>query len=94
MPRRIPVFRPRRPKPDRHRPTAAQRGYCSAAWRRLRLAVIARDGGICQLCGKLVQESPHIDHIIPKARGGQDILSNLRLLHASCHSRRTATTGE
>lgn len=96
MPRRTPTFRPRRRGPDRSRPTAAARGYCTAVWQRLRLAVIARDGGICQLCYRLVQgdhRDAHIDHIVPKAAGGRDELSNLRLLHASCHSRRTAAYG-
>ena len=92
MPRRIPTFRPRR-RPETPRPNAAQRGYCSAAWRRTRLAVIARDGGVCQLCGELVQGSDrdaHIDHILEKADGGTDAITNLRLVHRSCHSRRHA----
>ncbi len=92
MPKRIPSFRPRR-MPQVKRPTAAARGYCSAAWRRTRLAVIARDGGVCQLCGKLVQgddREAHIDHIVEKAAGGDDSMSNLRLVHRSCHSRRHA----
>jgi 5-methylcytosine-specific restriction protein A len=93
MPRRVPTFRPRR-MPTKPRPTAAARGYCSAAWRRIRLAVIARDGGICQLCHKLVQgddRDAHVDHIVEKADGGTDELSNLRLVHRSCHSRRHAS---
>jgi len=92
MPRRIPTFRPRRRLADR-RPSSAQRGYGTAAWQRTRLAVIARDGGICQLCGGLVQggdRDAHIDHIREKADGGGDELENLRLVHRSCHSRRHA----
>ena len=93
MPRRIPTYRP----PNRakvagaaDRPTAAARGYCSAAWRRTRLAVIARDQGVCQLCGMLViGESGDVDHIVEKAKGGTDALSNLRLCHKACHSKRT-----
>lgn len=93
MPRRIPSFRPRR-MPQRTRPTAAERGYCTAAWQRTRLAVIARDGGICQLCGLLVQgndREAHIDHIKEKAEGGDDSMSNLRLVHRHCHSKRHAS---
>jgi 5-methylcytosine-specific restriction protein A len=91
VPRRIPTFRPKRAadKLKADRPTAAARGYCSAAWRRTRLAVIARDQGICQLCGLLVTGEGDIDHIVEKARGGTDALSNLRLCHKSCHSKRT-----
>ena len=80
--------------PTKARPTAAARGYCSAAWRRTRLAVIARDGGVCQLCGLLVQgddREAHIDHIVEKAAGGGEELSNLRLVHRSCHSKRHAS---
>jgi 5-methylcytosine-specific restriction protein A len=92
VPKRIPTYRPARPAlRSQERPTAAARGYCSAAWRRTRLAVIARDQGICQLCGMLiVGESGDIDHIVEKAKGGTDSLSNLRLLHKACHSKRTA----
>ena len=55
--------------------------------------MIARDGGVCQLCGLLVQgddREAHIDHIVEKAAGGGDELSNLRLVHRSCHSKRHA----
>jgi 5-methylcytosine-specific restriction endonuclease McrA len=95
VPRRIPTYRPsyRSPAQGDDRPTAAARGYCSAAWRRTRLAVIARDQGICQICGELVVGEPgDIDHIVEKAKGGTDAMSNLRLLHKRCHSRRTATS--
>lgn len=52
--------------------------------------MIARDGGQCQLCGRLVAEKAQIDHIREKALGGSDSLSNLRLLCLPCHSRRHA----
>jgi len=92
VPKRIPTYRPdRSPARGQERPTAAARGYCSAAWRRTRLAVIARDMGICQLCGLLVTgESGDIDHIVEKSKNGTDALSNLRLCHKACHSKRTA----
>lgn len=87
MPKRIPSFRPR---PKSIRLTAAQRGYCSAAWRRTRLAVIARDEGKCQLCSGLVTgKDAHVDHIIEKPLG-TDAMNNLRLLCQSCHSKRHA----
>lgn len=92
MPKRIPTYRPQRSpaRGQQDRPTAAARGYCTAAWRRTRLAVIARDQGICQLCGLLVIGSPDIDHIVEKAKGGTDALSNLRVACHDCHSKRTA----
>jgi 5-methylcytosine-specific restriction endonuclease McrA len=45
-----------------------------------RLAVIARDMGICQMCGIIVRQMAQIDHIKEKAAGGSDDMSNLRLL--------------
>ena len=92
MPKRIPTYRPDRSpaRGQQERPTAAARGYCSAAWRRTRLAVIARDMGICQLCGLLVTGSPDIDHIVEKSKGGDESMSNLRTTCHSCHARRTA----
>ena len=91
MPKRQPTFRPSKRRVEA-RPSAAARGYCSMAWRRTRLMVIARDMGVCQLCGKLVEgidRDAHIDHIIPKP-AGDDSLSNLRLVHRHCHSIRHA----
>ena len=96
MPRRVETFRPpwvrrARQAADSKRPTAAQRGYCTKAWQQTRLAVIARDEGICQLCGCVVDKYAQVDHIKPKAEGGSDAMRNLRLLCHPCHSRRTAT---
>lgn len=100
MPRRVPTFRPSwLPKAGDKRPSSSQRGYGSAAWRRTRLLVIARDAGVCQICGLLVSTSgdgrdAHVDHIIEKVRGGTDALENLRLCCRSCHSRRHARGAE
>jgi len=57
-------------------------------WREIRKRIIARDQ-VCQLCG-LDEGQMHIDHIIPKSKGGSDIDSNLRLLCKSCNLRRGA----
>jgi len=98
MPPRIPVFRPRR-RPPESRPTAAQRGYCTPEWLATRRAVIARDGGICQLCWRIVlglYRDAHIDHIIPRGEGPPEVveaMANLRLVHRACHSRRHAAEG-
>lgn len=94
MPRKIKQFRPPSNKPPR--PNSAARGYCSAAWRRTRLVVIARDMSQCQWpgCGKVVFGNDcHIDHIVEKAVGGDDALSNLRVLCQSHHSQRHAGSG-
>jgi len=55
--------------------------------------VIARDGGACRICGKLVTGRGDVDHIVPKSRGGTDALDNLQYTHAECHSRKTASEG-
>ena len=71
---------------DRKRGTAAQRGY-DATWRRLRKMVLNRQP-ICQACGR--RPATEVDHIIPKARGGDDSFENLAGLCRPCHSRKTA----
>lgn len=67
-----------------------------------RRRIFLRDKGICQRCGvKTVfggntaspftdQIPGHIDHIIPRARGGQNDDANLRLLCITCNSRKGA----
>jgi hypothetical protein len=55
--------------------------------RRLREAVVERDGGRCRYCG-LAQLGHggtfHIDHIVPRSRGGATSLDNLALQCPSC----------
>ena len=95
MPDRIPTFRPpwinRRPRaraPDVARPNAHQRGYCSQGWKAARREVLLRDNYQCQMCGVVVHgKRAHVDHIVPKAKGGSDEVSNLRTLCVSCHSK-------
>jgi 5-methylcytosine-specific restriction protein A len=47
---------------------------------------------LCQDCEDrgLVVEATQVDHMVAKAKGGQDEMGNLRSLCASCHSRKTA----
>lgn len=87
MPKRLKTYRPAVGR-ALARPTSAARGYCSAAWRRTRLAVIARDGSQCRTCGRIVSgQEAHVDHIIEKPHG-TDAMTNLRLLCRNCHSKR------
>jgi 5-methylcytosine-specific restriction endonuclease McrA len=94
MPWRQPTFR-RRPRPPDRRPSSHARGYGSAAWQRVRLAVIARDGATCRSCG-LVLHRPgdcHVDHIERKPleqAAEATPLSGLQVLCRSCHSIKTA----
>ena len=73
---------------DRFRGSSADRGY-DHTWRKLRLQALIRDMYVCQMCGKPAGKSAHVDHIIPKSRGGKDEMSNLQTLHAVCHQRKT-----
>jgi len=48
--------------------------------------LIERDGFVCGMCGESLEDSKiHIDHIIPVALGGVDVMSNVRLTHATCN---------
>lgn len=72
---------------DAVRPSAAERGYTSPEWKALRLRVLTRDP-LCVVCRQV--PSSIADHIVPKAQGGQDVLSNLRGVCRQCDSRDTA----
>jgi 5-methylcytosine-specific restriction endonuclease McrA len=54
-------------------------------------AIVARDGGRCHLCGKLVAAADRsFDHLIPLSLGGPHTQDNLRLAHKRCNSKRGA----
>ena len=69
-----------------------------------RRVIFDRDGGRCKICGKVVQffrskewhgsryyrQVGHVDHIIPRSRGGQNNAENLRLLCETCNESRGA----
>lgn len=69
-----------------------QRGY-DAAWDRLRAAVMKRDKFMCQVCWNAkpqrFTEANQVDHIIAKANGGTNDLSNLRAICHRCHFEKT-----
>lgn len=51
-------------------------------WRRLRSLVLMRDGHRCATCGGYGND---VDHVIPRALGGRDVPSNLRVRCAHCN---------
>ncbi len=65
----------------------------TSMWRKLRTAVIERDGGVCQDCGRALGHLPswytEVHHIIPRVNGGGDHPSNLKTLCVECHRRYT-----
>jgi 5-methylcytosine-specific restriction endonuclease McrA len=62
----------------------------SKDWKRLRAAVLARDGYRCTVSGcGTAHVLPNVDHRVPRSKGGADIMSNLRTLCQPCHSRLT-----
>lgn len=67
------------------------RGY-GYAWTKASAAAMERDGKLCQPClalGRYTQ-AKEVDHIIPKAKGGSDDLSNLQSICIPCHKVKTA----
>lgn len=54
-------------------------------WRRLRAAVLERDGYVCHWCHGPANT---VDHLIPRVRGGSDDETNLAAACVACNSRR------
>ena len=63
-----------------------EQGY-GTEWQRVRLLVLRRDKFLCQRCLKVgrIETADCVDHVVPKAKGGTDAMSNLQSLSKACH---------
>ncbi len=80
--------------------TLHRRGQFGKHWRRVLLTYLReRDGDKCQLCRRPIrfdlpsgikgdERGPSVDHIVPRSKGGDDDLANLRLTHWGCNRSR------
>ena len=70
--------------------SASERGY-GWAWRKLRQRVLERDNFLCIPClnSGRVTTAKQVDHICPKARGGDDSMTNLQSICIECHKAKT-----
>lgn len=59
------------------------------AWNELRLQVLNRDGWRCVYCAREANEA---DHVVAKANGGQDELSNLVAACRTCNGTKADRT--
>jgi len=59
-----------------------------AQWRAISKAVIARDHGICWLCG--LPGANSADHVIPRAKNGGHEMANLKAAHMKCNLKKNA----
>ena len=58
----------------------------------LRDRIARRDNYTCQICGKYMPDGVglHIDHIVPIAKGGKSVPSNLQVLCSKCNGRKSS----
>ncbi len=59
---------------------------------KLRQQIKERDNFTCQICGKYMPDEVglHIDHIVPVAKGGKTVPSNLQVLCSKCNGKKSA----
>lgn len=51
--------------------------------------LLQRDGNICSLCNKELDNTMSIDHIKLVSKGGDNSAENIRLVHLTCNLRRS-----
>lgn len=70
------------------------RGY-GQQWVRLRARILERDNHLCRPClaAGRVTAANQVDHIKPKAQGGNDADDNLQAICKPCHDDKTTRDG-
>jgi len=76
--------------------------YNTKFWKEMRDFVWVRDEALCQECLRQGVLNPlrrgynegHVDHIVPRNRGGSDFDDNLELLCKRCHDSKSAKEKE
>ena len=54
-----------------------------------RTRILAEYGGLCGICGRMIEGEHEIDHIVALGLGGTDDDSNLQPVHIECHRAKT-----
>lgn len=61
----------------------------------LRFKVLTRDNYTCRYCGAKAPDVPlHVDHVLPKSRGGKDVVDNLVTACKPCNEGKHASLTE
>lgn len=55
-------------------------------------AVVARDGEVCRYCGASIPGQVTIDHVVPRAQAGRDIIDNLVVSCMACNVQKGSRT--
>jgi CRISPR/Cas system Type II protein with McrA/HNH and RuvC-like nuclease domain len=65
--------------------------FMKTHWPTVRKKVYERDKGICQICGKKVDENDyHVDHIFPISKGGDEWdMNNLQCSCPECNLKKS-----
>lgn len=61
-------------------------------WQKFRLRILKRDCYLCQPCKREGRTTPanEVDHIIPRAKGGEMVDENAQSICSECHESKTA----
>ena len=58
------------------------------------VGLMAAQGGACALCGDSIAQERHLDHKLPKSRGGVSDIKNYQWLCPSCNAAKGVMTNE